>query len=86
MESPVTLRLDREIRERIKRIARQKRVSASAVMREAIKTWVEDHEATVRAYDSIADLIGVVHGGTPGRSVKTGRQLKALLMRRRDQS
>jgi Arc/MetJ-type ribon-helix-helix transcriptional regulator len=83
MDSPVTLRLDRATRARIARIARQKRVSASEVIREAIETWMEAHETAAAPYESAADLIGVVRGGNSRRSTATGRQLKELLKDRR---
>ena len=86
MESPVTLRLDKETRQQIARIAREKQVSASEVIREAIEAWVEEHEATSTPYDSISDLLGVMHGGNPKRSTETGRQFKKLLKSRKDRS
>ena len=79
MDSPVTLRLDKETRERVARIARQKRVSASDVIREAIDAWVKGYEAGVRPYDRASDLIGVVRGRNAKRSLQTGRQLARLL-------
>jgi hypothetical protein len=44
MPSPVTLRVDKETRLRIARIARRKQVSASEVIRQAIETWIEEQE------------------------------------------
>lgn len=82
MESALTLRLDKEIRERVARIARQKRVSTSEVIREAIELWIKAQETTAAPYDSAADLIGVVRGGNPKRSTQTGLQLKQLLKKR----
>jgi Arc/MetJ-type ribon-helix-helix transcriptional regulator len=84
MPSPVTLRLDKETRMRIARIARRRRVSASQVIREAIETLVEREEA--RPHEAIADLIGVVHGGNPGLSTNMGQRLTDLLKRRRGRS
>jgi len=86
MDPPVTLRLNRVIRARIARIAEQKQVSASEVIREAIEAWVDGYEATVAPYENAADLIGVVRGGNSGRSTATGRQLKELLKDRRSRS
>jgi hypothetical protein len=83
MDSPVTLRLDKQTRERVARIARQNRVSASDVIREAIDVWLKNYEADARPYDSVSDLIGVVHGGNTKRSTQTGRQLTQLLKTRR---
>jgi predicted transcriptional regulator len=42
--SPVTLRVDKETRQRIARIARRKQLSASEVIRQAIETWIEEQE------------------------------------------
>lgn len=86
MASPLTLRLDKETRQRIARIARRKRVSASQVIREAIEAWVERQESTGSPYEMVADLIGVVHGGNPKRSTETGRRLAELLKGRRRRS
>ena len=85
MDSPVTLRLDKDTRQRVARIAREKRVSASEVIREAIDSWIKLHEAAQAAapYDGAADLIGVVRGGDPKRSTRTGIQFKRLLKRGR---
>ena len=75
----MTLRLDKGTRTRISRIARRKRVTASAVIREAINAWVGHEEAAGSPFEAVADLIGIVHGGNPSRSLQTGRQLADLL-------
>jgi predicted DNA-binding protein len=84
MPSPVTLRVDKETRQRIARIARRKQVSASEVIRQAIETWIEEQEPAGSPYEMVLDLIGVVHGGNRKRSVGAGRQFAALLKSRRD--
>jgi len=86
MESPLTLRLDKHTRDRVARIAREKRITASEVVRAAIDAWVRNHEAAAVPYESAADLMGIVHGGRPGRSSETGRQLKNLLKKRQGKS
>ena len=83
MADPMTLRLDDETRQRIARIARRKRVSASDVVRQAIEAWVQRQEPIGSPYEVVADLIGVVHGGNPGRSSGTGRRFTELLKGRR---
>ena len=83
MASPVTLRLDQEIRQRIAHIARRRRVTSSRIIREAIEAYVGGREAEISPYEAVADLIGVVHGGNKARSTGTGRQFAALLKRRR---
>lgn len=83
MASPLTLRLDKETRQRIARIARRKRQSTSQVIREAIEAWVHRQEMTSSPYEAVSDLIGIVHGGNSKRSTGTGRQLRDLLKQRR---
>jgi predicted DNA-binding protein len=82
MPSPVTLRVDKETRQRIARIARRKQVSASEVIRQAIETWIEEQEAG-SPYEMVSDLIGIVHGGNRKRSAGGGRQFVTLLKSRR---
>jgi Arc/MetJ-type ribon-helix-helix transcriptional regulator len=83
MESPLTLRLDKHTRERLARIAREKRITASEVVRAAIDAWVQNHEAAAIPYENASDLIGIVHGGKPDRSSESGQQFKNLLKARR---
>ena len=65
------------------RIAERKRVSASAVIREAIELWIDQQETKEAPFEAMSDLIGVVRGGRPDRSVQTGRQFAELLKTRR---
>ena len=58
MDSPVTLRLDKETRERIGRIAERKRVSASEVIREAIEAFVKEHDVAA-PYERAAERDGL---------------------------
>jgi predicted DNA-binding protein len=83
MASPLTLRLDEKTRKRIARIASRKQLSTSEVVRRAIEAWTELQEPVTSPYEAIKDLIGVVHGGNPRGSVRTGRRLAKLLKRRR---
>lgn len=82
MPSPVTLRVDKETRQRIARIARRKQVSASEVIRQAIETWIEEQEPAGSPYAMVSDLIGIVHGGNRKRSAGAGRQFATLLKSR----
>jgi Arc/MetJ-type ribon-helix-helix transcriptional regulator len=75
--------LDAETRRRIERIARRKRMSTSAVIREAIAEWTEKEEAAATPYAIVADLVGMVHGGDPRRSEDGGKKLREALRRRR---
>jgi hypothetical protein len=83
MPSPVTLRVDKETRQRIARIARRKQVSASEVIRQAIETWIKEQEPAGSPYEMVSDLIGIVHGGNRKRSVGAGRQFATLLKSRK---
>jgi Ribbon-helix-helix protein, copG family len=78
MPSPVTLRVDKETRLRIARIARRKQMSASEVIRQAIETWIEEQEPAGSPYEMVSDLIGIVHG-----PAGAGRQFAALIKSRR---
>jgi Ribbon-helix-helix protein, copG family len=71
MLSPFTLRLDTKTRQRIARIARRKQLSTSDVVRQAIAAWADSEETSALPYDLIADLVGVVRGGSPERSAQT---------------
>jgi hypothetical protein len=84
MTSPLTLRLDAKTRKRIERIARRRQVSVSEVIRLAIAAWAEQQEPIAAPYVAIADLIGVVHGGMPGRSTQMGRRFSEILQKRRN--
>ena len=83
MTSAVTFRLDGQTRQRIMKIARRRGVSVSEAIRQAVEAWVERDQVSSSPYEAVVDLIGVVHGGNPGRSTRTGRQLRELLKRRR---
>jgi len=56
MPSPVTLRVDKETRLRIARIARRKQVSASEVIRQAIETWIEEQEPVGSPYEMACNV------------------------------
>jgi Arc/MetJ-type ribon-helix-helix transcriptional regulator len=84
MASPLTLRLDAKTRKQIERIARRRQVSVSEVIRLAIAAWAEQQEPIAAPYEAIADLIGVVHGGMPGRSTQMGRRFSEILKKRRN--
>jgi hypothetical protein len=84
MASPLTLRVDAKTRKRIARIARRRQVSVSAVIRLAIAAWAEEQEPIAAPYEAIADLIGVVQGGMPGRSTRMGRRFSEILKKRRN--
>jgi hypothetical protein len=79
MASPLTLRLDEKTRQRITRLARQKHLSTSEVVRQAIAAWADPEEPVTFPYEAMKDLIGIVKGGNPKRSEQTGRGFARLL-------
>jgi len=83
MASPLTLRLDEKTRQRIARIARRKQLSTSEVVRQAIEAWADGQEPSGHPYEAMADLLGIVRGGDPKRSERTGRRFAKLLKSRR---
>jgi hypothetical protein len=72
MTSLLTLGLEQRTRQRIVRIASRRRIPVSEVIREAVEAWVERQEPIAAPYEAVADLIGIVNGGNPRRSTKTG--------------
>ena len=68
----MTIRVDRTFRSRLRAVAKRRRVSPSAAARLALEDWLQSEEgsAGARPYDAIADLIGSVRGGDPGRSTR----------------
>jgi hypothetical protein len=86
MEAPVTLRLDPKTRRQIVRVARRKGISNSEVIRRALNSWPEFADSSVAPYEQLADLIGVVQGGNPRRSEKSGMQFRKILSAKRKHS
>jgi hypothetical protein len=86
VEAPVTLRLDPKTRRQIARVARRKGISKSEVIRRALNSWPEFADSSVSPYEQVADLIGVVQGGNPRRSEKSGTQFRKILAAKRKRS
>jgi hypothetical protein len=86
MEAPVTLRLDPKTRRQIARVAHLKGISKSEVIRRALNSWPEFADSSVSPYEQLADLIGVVQGGNPRRSEKSGKQFRKILAAKRKRS
>jgi Arc/MetJ-type ribon-helix-helix transcriptional regulator len=85
MDAPVTLRLDRETRRKIARIAERRRISKSEVVRQALRSWPEFRDNDKSPYELIADLVGSVNGGDPKRSENSARKVKEILKQKRRQ-
>jgi predicted transcriptional regulator len=68
----MTLRLERTTRRRLQAAAKRRRVTPSAAARTALEHWLlaEERREEARPYDAMADLLGAVRGGDPGRSTR----------------
>lgn len=82
MSPPVSLRLREKTQQKVARIARRKKVTPSALMRQAIDELIEREEAVCRPYDLMKDLIGIVNGGDPTRSTWSSRKIAKLIRKR----
>jgi predicted transcriptional regulator len=67
----MTLRLERTTRRRLQAAAKRRRVTPSAAARTALEHWLlAEEREEARPYDAMADLLGAVRGGDPGRSTR----------------
>jgi predicted DNA-binding protein len=80
----MSFRMGEAAYQRLVRVARRNRLTTSEAIREAIGVYADREEAGLTAYDLMADFIGVVDGGNPNRSTRTGRQILALLKEQRE--
>ena len=80
---PTSVRLDAKTESLLRRLVRQKRLTKSAVIREALAYLVGREEA-IRArktpYQAAAHLIGSVKGLPPDLSRRTGDRVYKLLV------
>ena len=81
--SVMSLRLDHETRRAIARLARSRRRSQSAVVRDALAALINEEPRTDRPYDDWASVIGIATGGPPDLSERSGSRLRRLLLSRR---
>lgn len=81
----MTIRLERTFRSRLQAAARRRRLTPSAAARQALESWVEADEqaVSVRPYEQVADLVGSVRGGDPGRSTRGRAWIAGLPEKRR---
>ncbi len=81
---PTSVRLDAKTERVLERLARQRRMTKSAVIREAIHIVADKEERTGSAspYEAVKDLIGCVSGGPPDLSERTGERFREILKRK----
>ena len=80
---PLSVRLDARTESLIGRLARKRRQTKSAVIRDAIGALAKQEEQGAgkkRPYDLVAHLIGCVKGGPHDLSVGTGEKFRQTLV------
>jgi len=83
--APISIRLDAESEQQLRRLARERGATLSAVVREAVLEFGDTHDRSAaagsRPYDRIHHLIGVVDRHAD-RSERTGEKVRTLLRTR----
>jgi len=82
---PISIRLDAETEQRLRRLAHETGGTLSSVVREAVAEYGAAHDRQVtpdsRPYDRLQHLIGVV-SREANRSERTGERLRSVLRAR----
>ena len=85
MPPPISIRLDAETEQRLRRLAHETGGTLSSVVREAVAEYgtARDrrHEAGARPFDRLQHLIGIVDRHTD-RSEQTGDRFRAVVKAR----
>jgi hypothetical protein len=78
---PTSVRLLPEEERALRRIARRRKTTVSAVIRDAVSELVEEekNQKPYRPYQRVAHLIGSVHGLDPDLSQRTGERFSQML-------
>ena len=79
MSAPMSIRLDQKTRRTIVRLARDRRESQSAVIRDAIAALLERTPAAGRPYEAWRGVIGITRSKAGNLSEHTGARFRALL-------
>jgi hypothetical protein len=73
----VRLAADEEVL--VRRMARKRRTTVTAVIREAVNRLAASEERKARPFDLMSDLIGSVHGERDDLSQRTGDRFAAIV-------
>lgn len=77
---PVSVRLEPEEEQALRRIAKRRRTTVSEVIRDALSDLVEEaKKGPHRPYDRMAHLIGAVKGLPSDLSQRTGERFSEIL-------
>lgn len=83
MDAQITVRLPEELADRLDRLAAERGVRRSQLVREAIRAYLEHPEgagAGERPFDRVRDLAGVVYGGPPDLGARHREYLKEIFL------
>jgi len=83
MRKVLNVRLDDETHRQVARIARAKRRSRSAVVRDAIAAYAKAQAPGRTAFESWQDVIGIAEGLPAELSQRTGERFTELLEQRK---
>jgi predicted transcriptional regulator len=78
----LNVRIDDETHERIARLARARRRSRSAIVRDFIAEGARRAEPTETAHDAWKDVLGIAKGLSADLSEKTGTKFHRMLEKR----
>jgi metal-responsive CopG/Arc/MetJ family transcriptional regulator len=82
----ITVRLDTAMEGLVNRLAKQRGITKSELIREALRRIADENQEKKprRPYDAISHLIGCAHGGPPTLSEQTGQKFHKLLRHKLD--
>lgn len=82
---PTSVRLDAKTERMVERLARERGITKSAVIRDAIANAAkkQPQEGSMRPYDRVKHLIGSVSGLPPNLSENTHEKVRQILLTRK---
>jgi predicted DNA-binding protein len=81
----LSVRLDEKTKRQLSRYARERGVSQSEIVREAIDALLNRPAKGMTLYDRMKDVIGTVHSGRGDLSQNTGDQFYEILLEKKRQ-
>ena len=83
----ISVRLDEKRKRRLSRAARERRVSQSEIVRQALDAYLDNGAPTEESslYDRIKDIIGSVHGLPPDGSTRVSEYFYDDLLEKKRQ-
>ena len=76
---PFSIRLDEDLRKRIGRLARERGIRPSQLVRKAIEDYMARESSEPAPFELAGDLLGSVRSGHGGLSAIKGRELREIV-------